>query len=134
MATSADRTIALEAVFRVVGIGAAPRTIRAGVNQGYESQAMQWPAKDPDDVLDFALDWSEQLEADGTVEVPDTITTATWTVPAGLTKNSQVEEDGLVTVWLSGGEAGSRYDIGCRIVTGGGRTYDRTISLSVRQA
>ena len=94
----------------------------------------EWPAKDPDDILDFSVDWSEQLEADGTAEAPDTISTVTWTVPAPLTKNSQTEANGIATAWLAGGEAGTRYDIRCRIVTAGGRTYDRTINLVVRQA
>ncbi len=95
---------------------------------------MQWPAKDPDDVLDFSVDWSEVLEADGPVGTPDTIVSVDWTVPSPLTKNSQAEALGIATVWIAGGELGGRYEIQCRLVTGGGRTYDRTVTLSVRRA
>lgn len=89
-----------------------------------------WPAKDPDDVLDFSLDWSDVLAADAN----DTIESVAWTVPGDLTKESQAEAGAISTIWLSGGEAGTRYQIGCLLTTTGGRTYDRTIELTVRQA
>ncbi len=91
-----------------------------------------WPAKDPDDVLDYSLDWSDVLAADAN----DTIESVAWTIePAGeLTKDSQAEAGAISTIWLSGGEAGTRYEIGCLLTTTGGRTYDRTIELPVRQA
>lgn len=95
---------------------------------------MEWPAKDPDDVLDYSIDWSEQLEADGAEGYPDTISNVVWTVPAPLSKNSQTLGSGIATAWISGGEDGTRYEIRCRITTSGGRTYDRTVSLAVRQA
>lgn len=95
---------------------------------------MQWPPKDPDDVLDFSIDWSEVLESDGLVGTPDTIATVTWTLPAGITKGSQAEALGIATVWISGGTIGSKYDVHCRMVSAGGRTYDRTVTLPVRRA
>lgn len=91
---------------------------------------LTWPPKDPDDVLDYSLDFSAVLDEDA-----DTIDSVAWTIsPSGLTKDSQSEAAGIATVWLSGGAAATRYTIGCRLVTAGGRTYDRTVSLSVRQA
>lgn len=92
-----------------------------------------------DYILDLALaeldtDWSEQLEADGVAGTPDTISSVVWTVPSPLVKNSQTVGDGITTAWIAGGEDGTRYQIGCRIQTSGGRTYDRTVSLAVRQA
>lgn len=38
----------------------------------------------------------------------------------------------VVTVWLSGGTAGTDYDILCRIVTSDSRTLDQTIRVPVR--
>lgn len=90
---------------------------------------MDWPAKDPDDVLDYPIDWSDVLALD-----EDTISTVTWTFPAGITKVSQTEDDTVAVAWISGGTDGVRYSIGCRIQTAGGRIYDRTFELSVRQA
>lgn len=90
---------------------------------------ISWPAKDPDDVLDYSIDFSAILEAD-----VDTIASVVWTFPAGLTKDSQGEDAGVAVVWISGGTAGTRYEIGCRLTTVGGRVYDRTAELSVREA
>lgn len=85
----------------------------------------RWPYKDPDEVLDYEFDWSARL-------ADDTISAVTWTVPAGLTKDSQSVTGAVAVVWLSGGTDGEAYDIGCRVETAGGRTYDETIRLPVR--
>ena len=85
----------------------------------------RWPFKDPDEVLDFEVDWTARLDG-------DTISAVTWTVPVGLTKTAQNLADPIAIVWLSGGTAGQSYEIGCRVETAGGRTYDETISLPVR--
>ncbi len=81
--------------------------------------------KDPDAVVDFAINWASWL---GT----DTISTATWTVPAGLTKASEENTTTIATVWLSGGTVGTDYTVACRIVTAGGRTDDRSLTIRVR--
>ena len=86
----------------------------------------RWPFKDPDEVLDFEVDWTARLDG-------DTISVVTWTVPVGLTKTAQNLADPIAIVWLSGGTAGQTYEIGCRVQTTGGRTYDETIILPVRQ-
>jgi hypothetical protein len=83
--------------------------------------------KDPDAVVDFAIDWSDWLPTG------DTISTSTWDVPAGLTEDSETESTTLTTVWLSGGTAGQDYNITNQIVTAGGRTDDRTITIKVRE-
>lgn len=89
--------------------------------------------KDPNAVVDFAIDWSAwlALTPPGTA---DTISTSTWTVPAGLTKGSEINTTTKATVWLSGGTAGETYEITNRIVTAGGRTYDQTLRIVVREA
>lgn len=90
----------------------------------------RWPAKkDPDEVLDFEIDWSARLGDS------DAISSVTWTVPAGLTKESQSNTTTVAVVWLSGGlVADESYQIGCRIVTTGGRTYDQTGLLVMKEA
>lgn len=81
--------------------------------------------KDPSAVLDYAFDWSNWL---GTNE---TISTATVTVDAGLTKDSQSNTTTKVTVWLSGGTLATTYKVVCRITTNQGRTDERTIGIRV---
>lgn len=85
---------------------------------------ISWPFKDPNEVLDYEIDWSARIGGDA-------ISTVTWTVPGGITKNSDAVSGDITAIWLSGGTAGTSYDIGCRVVTSGGRTYDETVTLSV---
>lgn len=88
---------------------------------------MAWTSKDPDDVLDYQIDWSAEL---GT----DTISTSTWTVPAGLTKDSDTNTDTTTTVWVSGGTAGTTYALLNKIVTAAGRTYEQAREIAVVDA
>ena len=82
--------------------------------------------KDPDAVLDYAFDWSDWL-ATG-----ETISSHTITVTSGITKDSDSESSGVVTVWLSGGTAGEDYDVACKIVTSASRTDERTMTIRVK--
>jgi hypothetical protein len=84
--------------------------------------------KDPSAVLDYSFDWT----ADGWIGA-DTITgTPVWTVPTGVTKDSQSNTTTMATVVISGGTAGENYDVACKITTAGGRTDERTFRLQVR--
>ena len=82
--------------------------------------------KDPDAVLDYQIDWSDWLD-------DDTISSSAWTVPAGITKDSDSNTTTATTIWISGGTAGAGYNIINRIVTAGGRTDDRTIRIIVAE-
>ena len=79
--------------------------------------------KDPDAVLDYAFDWSGWLESD------ETISSHTITVPTGITNDSDSENGDIVTVWLSGGTAGEKYNVACKIVTSALRTDERSIEI-----
>lgn len=80
--------------------------------------------KDPDALLDYVFDWSDWLET-------DVITSSTWTVDAGLTRESDSATTTQTSVWLSGGTVGGVYEALNRIVTGGGRTADRVLLVRV---
>ena len=82
--------------------------------------------KDPDAVLDYQWDWSAWLAES------ETISTATVTVPAGITLDSNSNTTTQVTAWLSGGTVRTDYTVTCRIVTNQGRTDDRSIEIRVR--
>jgi hypothetical protein len=84
--------------------------------------------KDPDATLDYAMDWSRWLTAG------DSIASATWAVPDGLTEPSspgQSVSGARAIVWLSGGTAGETYLIPCQVVTVQGRVDERTLPLRV---
>ena len=82
--------------------------------------------KDPNAVLEYQIDWSSWLGA-------DTIVTSTWTVPTGITKDSSTNTTTTATIWLSGGTAGTRYELTNRIVTSNtpARTNDQTIIIII---
>jgi hypothetical protein len=80
--------------------------------------------KDPDAILDYAVDWSRWLAG-------DTIAASLWIVPAGLAKVTESNSATKAIVWLSGGTAGQSYTVTNRITTAGGRTEDRSFTIRV---
>lgn len=107
---------------------------------------LSWPAKDPDEVADYDVDWTNRLYSEaelllvagGATVVPaDTIATSTFTIPAQtgsnqLVANSTANTTTRTKVWLSGGVVGSTYLVLNRIVTAGGRTFDQTTKLKIK--
>ena len=88
---------------------------------------LTWPTKDPNEVLDYKLDWTLRLESG------ETIVTSTWTVASGdVTIDSDSTGSGITTVWLSAGTDGTPCELLNRVVTSGGRTYDQTVKLRIR--
>ena len=92
-----------------------------------------WPDKDPDEVLDYSIDWKDST--DPVLTTSETITTSTWTVPSGLTKDSDSKTNTTTTVVLSGGTAKAKYQVANKIVTDNSpaRTYERTVNLKVKE-
>lgn len=86
---------------------------------------LAWPDKDPDEVLDYNIDWSDRL-------VSDTILTSTWVVPAGITEDSTENTTTTTTIWLSGGTLNTKYSLVNRITTAGGRTMDQTVTIRIK--
>ncbi len=85
--------------------------------------------KDPDADLDFVFDWSSWLAAGETIS-SETITAATG-ITLGTGAKAPSESGGVITVWLSGGTAGTIYTVACKIVTSKLRTDERTIEISI---
>lgn len=91
--------------------------------------------KDPDATLDYKWDWKASTNGTGDtdwLESTETISSFALTVPASITVSTSSESSGAVTAWLSGGTAGSDYEIQCKITTSTGRIDERTITLKVR--
>lgn len=85
--------------------------------------------KDPEAVLDYAVDWTGWLQ-DG-----ETITSASWTIPDGLTQpptQPASVDGGRTIVWLAGGTDRQTYRPSVHVTTSAGRQDDRTIEISVR--
>ena len=83
--------------------------------------------KDPAARLDYTWDWSAWL-----AEITDTISSATVTVPAGLTAvGSPDVTDTAVTQRISGGALDDAYTMVCQITTVGGLIDERSIHLTI---
>lgn len=83
--------------------------------------------KDPDATLDFVFDWSDWLQSG------ETISSYIITTDSGITNEGDDESDGIVTVWLSGGTAGARYSVACKITTSLNRIDERTMLVWVAE-
>lgn len=80
--------------------------------------------KDPDDRLDYSVDWSEWLEG-------DTIASSTWHVDSGLTVVSDAFSTTVTTVLVSGGTANTEYKLVNRITTAGGLVKETSFKIRV---
>ena len=87
--------------------------------------ARRWnDPKDPDEMLDYTVDWAEALAG-------DTIASSVWTVPTGITRGLDTNTATTATIWISGGTADQNYTLLNRITTAGGRTREQTCTLRV---
>lgn len=84
--------------------------------------------KDPDAKLDYVLSWSSVFDS------ADTLSTVVWTVPAGLTKESQAESTLSSTIVLSGGVAGTSYTLIATATSTAGYIEDQEITVYIEQA
>lgn len=87
--------------------------------------ALTWDFKDPDEVLDYEVDWTDRLAG-------DTISASLWEVPEGIEMDSEDFSSTKTTIWLSGGTLGERYSLLNRITTAGGRVMDATVRLPIK--
>lgn len=87
--------------------------------------ALKWPAKDPDEFLDYKVDWSKRLGS-------DSISASTWTTPSGISVVTSTFEPKYTVVWLSGGTVGTTYSFVNRVTTASGRIMEQTIDLPIK--
>lgn len=82
--------------------------------------------KDPDAILDYAVDWSSWLGA-------DTIAASTWAADAGITVDSDDFDNTSTVVVLSGGIVGQTYYVTNSITTAAGLADDRTFAVKCEE-
>jgi len=103
---------------------------------------LKWPFKDPDEKLDYSVDWSRFL---GT----DTITSVSWyiddsdgtktlagigTTVNGLTNFNQSKTDTVATIIFTNGTANTTYKVTCAVTYGSNSLVaERKILLPVKE-
>jgi hypothetical protein len=75
--------------------------------------------KDPDEVLDYTVNWSQRLQAN------ETISSSDWIVDSGITEDKRSMSSTSATIWLSGGSTGTSYTLINRVQTSVGRVYEQ---------
>ncbi len=108
------------------------------------------PSKDPADVDFYFIVW---CDADGTNDggaTDDgelqgaTISTSNWTIPTGITEDSSdtnsitiqgisYSASTVATITVSGGTAGTDYELTNVITTSDGRTLSKSITIPIRE-
>lgn len=87
--------------------------------------ALNWPSKDPDEVLDYSLNWANAL---GT----DTIQTSSWAISdSSLVENHSTNTSSLTVIWLEDGTLNQTYTVTNTITTAGGRTFQQSVSIRI---
>lgn len=86
-----------------------------------------WPAKDPDETVNYPLDWSDRLGG-------DLISSAEFSVASGDVTLDSGEHDGISMslVGVSGGTDGTKAKVLCEITTELGQTLQQTATILIR--
>ena len=88
---------------------------------------MAYFVKDPDETLDYQINFGGLLEAN------ETVTASTWTLDSGIVKVSEsFTAAGVSTVFVRGGDNGTTYKAVCATTTTAGRIYNRTIFIEIK--
>lgn len=102
----------------------------------------RWPNKDPDETLDYSVDWSRFLGDTATVqsvawfidnETGVKTSFAPTTVVNGLQPISVTNTTKIATIYLGLGTNNKTYKLYCRMTDSQGRVAERTVSLSVKE-
>ena len=89
---------------------------------------ISWDFKDPDEELDYDINWSDRLPSG------DTIVSSDWTIVAGnVTNFNEAFTTSVTKIWLSGGTLGETCELLNRVETAGGRTMDQTVYLKIKK-
>jgi len=92
---------------------------------------LNWPTKDPGDVLDYVLDIGPAIvgnDGDGIATLSVTVSPSN---PGDLLVQSTTADGSRVILWLSEGQAGVIYTITFSITTINGRSLQRSVLLPV---
>ena len=92
---------------------------------------LNWPTKDPGDILDYILDIAPALVGNDGDGIATAIVSISPSNPGDLELQSVTADGCRIILWLSGGQAGLIYTITFVITTINGRSLQRSVLLPV---
>ena len=103
--------------------------------------SFRWPNKDPDETLDYSVDWSRWLNGatiSSVVWYVDDSTGTKTAITSGSTVNgiqnvSQTTSNGVATINLGLGTANTEYKFYCSMSDSSGNVAERVIRLRVKE-
>jgi plastocyanin len=87
--------------------------------------SFRWPNKDPDEQLDYSIDWSRFLG--------DSITIAGGDTVKGIQNVSQSHTNTVATINIGSGTNNVEYKFYCRITDTSGSQAERVVKLRVKE-
>lgn len=103
--------------------------------------SFKWPSKDPDEILDYSVDWSRALGV-------ATIVSSVWyvddaagvktalvggAVVNGIQNISQTVAGKVTTIYLGLGTNNVEYKFYCAITDSSGRAFERVVRLKIKE-
>lgn len=103
--------------------------------------SFRWPNKDPDETLDYSVDWSRWLNGatiSGVTWYVDDASGVKTVIGAGQVVNgiqniSQTVSGGVATINLGLGTANTEYKFTCNMSDSSGNVAERVIRLRVKE-
>ena len=92
---------------------------------------LNWPAKDPGDVLDYILDIGPAIVGNDGDGISTLLVSVAPSSPGDLVVQNTTADGSRVILWLSGGQASTVYTITFGITTINGRALQRSVLLPV---
>ena len=92
---------------------------------------LNWPTKDPGDVLDYILDIGPAIVGNDGDGIAAIVVTVSPSNPGDLVVQSTTADGSRVILWLAQGQAGIIYTITFGISTVNGRALQRSVLLPV---
>jgi hypothetical protein len=92
---------------------------------------LNWPTKDPGDVLDYILDIGPAIVGNDGDGIATAAVSFSPSNPGDLQLQTTSADGSRVVLWLSGGQAGTTYTVTFLITTINGRSLQRSVLLPV---
>jgi hypothetical protein len=92
---------------------------------------LNWPTKDPGDILDYILDISPAIVGNDGDGIATAAVSFAPSNPGDIEIQSTTADGSRIILWVSGGQAGTVYTITFVITTVNGRSLQRSILLPV---